>query len=701
MPLLAGDNQERLVTGRGAYLGDLELPPGTQEVVFIRSPFPHAAIGAITGAQLTGRDLPISPLSIEGPGLTARPWRGLPIDEARYLGEPVAMVWAADRYEAEDLAEQVEVDWTELDLEPPLPIFEAERSSGDVDRLFASAAHTFERTFKAARQTPLPMESRGVLARPLPDGRMELWTSTQVPHIVRRDVAQALGVSEDRIRVLVPHVGGGFGLKAHVFAEELALCAAAWRAEIPLRYLEDRRENLVASAHAHDTEIRLRVAVDADGRFRAVDAEVRADVGAYSIRPFSASLEPMTSAPTLFGPYAIDAFRFRATALATNKCPVGAYRGVGMNAAIYATERMVDEIAAALGADPLELRRLNAIRHLPTTTPAGRELDSGDYGRLLDQLAEDSGYEALRQEQQAARDAGRLVGIGIGFFNEHSGTGSTDYRRRGVMAVPGLDAARIVVADDGRITIYTSAAEAGQGHADTYRSIAARELGLRPEAVDVVEGDTDLAPFGSGSFASRGAVGVVEAVVQCLREVAARDLAPGTDVSRTVDPSQVFPSGAHLALVEVDPIRLTTAVRRYVAVEDAGTPLNLDVFEGQVRGGIVMGIGDVLYEEIVYDVSGQILTSALLDYLVPLATDAPWIEMHHLESPSPRTVLGSKGIGEAGTIGAFGAVANAVADAVRPLGAALWRLPYSPDRLFEAIELARRPSPDAAEAPEP
>lgn len=655
-------------------------------MAFLRSPFPRALIGPIVGANASGRDLDLRPLTIEGPGLTPRPWRALPVDEARFVGEAVAMVWAADRYEAEDLLDSVEVEWEPLPPMEPTPIFKATFVNGPVDDHFSHAVHVFERTFRAARQTALPLEPRGVLARPLAGGRLELWTSTQVPHLVRRDVAAALGISEERIRVLVPQVGGGFGVKAHVFAEEIALAAAALRAGHPLRWVEDRRENLVASAHAHDTAVRLRVAVDGDGRLLAVDATVTADVGAYSIQPFSASLEPMTCATTLFGPYSIDAIRFDAIGLATNKCPVGAYRGVGMDAAVYATERMVDEIAAALAVDPLEIRRRNAIAALPATTVTGRELDTGDYPRLLEELEQRAQYQALRAQQQAARAAGRLVGIGIGLFNEHSGTGSSDYRRRGVTAVPGVDAARIVVSAEGRLTIFTSAADAGQGHADTFRALAAAELGIRPEAVDVVEGDTDLAPFGSGSFASRGAVGVVDAVIQCLREVAARDLAPGTDVSRTLDPTQVFPSGVHLALVEIDPRSFIPRVVDYVAVEDAGTALHPAVFEGQVRGGIVMGLGDVLYEEIVYGADGQILTSSLLDYLVPLATDMPPASLAHLESRTPRTVLGSKGVGEAGTIGAFGAIANAVADALRPLGASPWQLPYSPDRLFRALQ---------------
>jgi aerobic carbon-monoxide dehydrogenase large subunit len=689
MPLLKGDEAARLVAGRAPYLADLDLGADALEVAFVRSPLPHAAIRSVGGEQAaTASDLGLQPLAIEGPGLRPRPWHALARERVRYLGEPVAAVWAGDRYRAEDLAARVRLDLEELPLEDPAELFSATFSGGDPDAAFGRAERVLEGSFRAARQTPLPLEGRGVAAAwDAESGRIRLWTSTQVPSLVRTGVARCLGIEEDRLQVLVPRVGGGFGLKAHLFAEEVVLAALAMRLRRPVRWVEDRWENLVASAHAHDTEVRLRVGVDGDGRVLAVDAEVTADVGAYSIYPFSASLEPMTAAQTLFGPYAIEALRFRARGLASNRCPVGAYRGVGMNAAVHATERMMDVIAAALAIDPLELRRRNVHGSLPVETVAGRRLDSGDYPELLRRLEEESGYAGLRRRQAEARAEGRLVGIGIGVFNEHAGAGAGDYRRRGVSTIPGHDAARVRVGGDGRIVVHTSAADAGQGHAETYREVAARELGVPPDRVDVVEGDTDACPPGTGTFTSRGAVGVLESVVQALRAAAEADLAPGTDVTRTVDASQVFPSGAHLAVVEVDPVSLVPRVVRYVAVEDCGTVVHRDVVEGQVRGGVAMGIGNVLFEEHVHGPDGQILTATMQDYLVPLAADVPEVEMAHLESPSPRTSLGSKGAGEAGTVGACGAVANAVADAVRPLGGReLDRLPYSPARIFESLQ---------------
>jgi carbon-monoxide dehydrogenase large subunit len=519
---------------------------------------------------------------------------------------------------------------------------------------------------------------------PPPPGRLTVHTSSQVPHVVRRGLALALGLDEAAIRVVVPDVGGGFGLKAHLFAEEIVVAALARRLGRPVRWVEDRLENLVAGVHAHDNVVRLRVGVDPDGRLLAVDAEVDSDVGAHSVYPFSASLEPVTAGAALFAAYAPRALRVRARALSSHRCPVGAARGVGTHTAVFATERMLDLVAAELGVDPLEVRRRNALAGLPRTTLSGRALDSGDYAALLDRLDEAAGYAALRAEQAAARSAGRLAGVGVALFNEHSGTGAAEYRARGLSEVSGLDASRVRVLADGRVEVSASSVEIGQGLAETCRHVAARELGVDPGLVDVVMGDTDRCPAGTGAFVSRGAVGLLDSVVAACRAAAERDLEPGTDVVRVVDPRQVFASGAHLAVVEVDPVSWVPRVLRYVAVEDCGTVVDEAAVDGQLRGGVAMGIGQALLEECVYSPDGQPRSATLLDYLVPVAPDVPAVELSHLVSPSPRTALGSKGVGEAGTIGAVAAVANAVADAVAPLGAELTALPCSPNRLFEA-----------------
>ena len=681
------DAEERLVRGQGDFLADLELD--ALEACFVRSPYPHARVQSISlpgGRGLTGAQLArlAGPLRVDGPGLKAVPWWPLAVEKVRFVGEAVAVVWAEDRYLAEDLADETEVDYEPIpagplhEEAPDGVLYESRREGGDFEAAFGRAARVLERTFKTARQTPLPLEARGVVARwDGAAGRLTVWTSTQVPNLVRTVLASSLQLAEGDVRVIVPVVGGGFGLKAHVFPEELAVAALARHLDRTVRWVEDRRENLLASAHAHEETVRLRLALDDQGRFLAVDAEVSCDVGAYSVFPFSASLEPVTTGQTLFGPYALEAFRLHASGLASSKCPAGAYRGVGMNAAAFATERMVDIAARELGLDPLELRRRNAIREFPTVTAAGRELDSGDYLGLLGRL--DAPYRELRRQQAEARREGRLFGIGVGFFNEHSGTGASEYQTRGITTIPGVDSARVRVGEDGTIEIATGGADAGQGHAETYRLLAARELGVAAEKVVVFEGDTDACPPGSGTFVSRGAVGGLTALTEALREVAEKDLAPGLEVTRVVDPKQVFPSGAHLAAVEVDPLGLNPRVIRYLAVEDCGVVVNERAAEAQVRGGVAMGMGGVLLEEIRYSEDGQPLASTLLDYLVPLAPDVPEIEIEHQESPSPLTALGSKGVGEAGTIGAFAAVANAVADAVQ---AELNELPCSPDRIF-------------------
>jgi carbon-monoxide dehydrogenase large subunit len=560
--------------------------------------------------------------------------------------------------------------------------------AGGVDDAMARADLVVERTFRPARQSAVPLETRGVVAEhDRASGVTTVWTSTQLPHLVRQGIAHALGADEASVRVIVPRVGGGFGLKANLYAEEIALAALARHLDLRVRWIEDRTENLVASTHAHDTQIVLRVGADSSGRLQAIDAAVRADVGAYSVWPATVMPEAAVAATSVFAPYVFPAFRVNIQAVATNKAPVGPCRGIGQNAAVFATERAMDLIAAELGIDPLEIRRRNVVRDLSWTSPAGRKLDSCNYDELFALLEPE--YEQLRAMQAEARASGRLFGVGLGVFNEISASGSQDYQRRGVTSLPGTDAARVVVTERGRIEIYTSAADAGQGHAETYRTLAVGELGLDPDLIDVIEGDTSACPDGSGTFISRGAVGVAASVLEALREVAKRGIEPGTDVTRVHDPTQVYPSGAHLAAVEIDPVDLVPKVIRYLAVEDCGHLLCPDVVDGQIRGGVAMGIGEVLHEAHVYAADGQLETSTLRDYLVPLTTTVPPIEIRHHESPTPATPLGTKGVGEAGTIGAFGAVPNAVADALSTLGVELTELPFTPERIFTAMSPPR------------
>lgn len=705
MPRLTLDTAARLVSGRGQFVGDLHAE-GHVEVCFVRSALPHARVDRVdlrTQQGATGVELGLRPIPLETGGMVPVNWQPLALDRVRYVGEPIAMVWAEDRYTAEDLAERAIVDCSPLSATTPIHdsapggvLLSRVLDSGGLDDAMTKADLVIERTFRPARQSAVPLETRGVLAEhDATTGVTTIWTSTQLPHLVRRGIAHALGADEASVRVVVPNVGGGFGMKANLYAEEIALAALARRLGVAVRWIEDRTENLLAGTHAHDTQITLRVAADRSGRLLAVDAAVRSDVGAYSVWPTTAMPEAAVAAMSLFGPYVFPRFRVRIDAVATNKAPIGPCRGIGQNAAVFATERSMDLIAAQLGIDPLEVRRRNVVRDLAWTSPAGRKLDSGDYEELFSLLEPE--YLRLRAAQAEARAAGRLFGVGLGVFNEISASGSQDYRGRGVTSLPGTDAARAVVTQDGRIEIYTSAADAGQGHADTYRTLATAELGLSPDRIDVIEGDSARCPAGSGTFISRGAVGVAACVVEVLREVAKHDCEPGTDVTHVHDPTQVYPSGAHLAAVEIDPADLVPKVVYYLAAEDCGRIINPDVVDGQIRGGVAMGIGEVLHEAHRYSADGQLQTTTLRDYLLPLTTTVPDIEVRHREAPTPATPLGTKGVGEAGTIGAFGAVPNAVADALAGLAIELTELPHTAEQIFGTMSSVSGRSPHDAQ----
>lgn len=699
MSRLIPDAAARLVCGQAEFVADLAADV---EVCFVRAQAACARLGGVVlpGIQGVGAgELGLRPIMLEAGGLVPVAWHPLAVERVRYVGEPVAMVWAEDRYQAEDLAEAVVIDYVPLPSGTPIHegapddvLLSRALDAGGVDDAMARADLVLDRTFRSARQSAVPLETRGVVAEhDGVSGVTTVWTSTQLPHLVRQGIAHALGVDEASVRVVVPRVGGGFGLKANLYAEEIALAALARRLGVRVRWVEDRTENLMASTHAHDTQIVLRVGADRAGRVLAIDAEVRADVGAYSVWPATVMPEAAVAAVSLFAPYVFPAFRVKILAVATNKAPVGPCRGIGQNAAAFATERAMDLIAAELSIDPLEIRRRNVVRDLSWTSPAGRKLDSCNYDDLFALLEPE--YARLRARQAEARAAGRLFGVGLGVFNEISASGSQDYQRRGVTSLPGTDAARVVVTDGGRIEIHTSAADAGQGHAETYRALAVGELGLDPDLIDVIEGDTASCPEGSGTFISRGAVGVAAAVLEALREVAKRDFQPGTDATRVHDPTQIYPTGAHLAVVEIDPLDLVPKVVRYLAVEDCGHLIHPEIVDGQIRGGVAMGIGEVLHEAHVYAADGQLETSTLRDYLVPFTTTVPPIEIRHHESPTPATPLGTKGVGEAGTIGAFGAVPNAVADALATLGVELTELPLSPERIFTAMRRVPNSTP--------
>jgi carbon-monoxide dehydrogenase large subunit len=578
--------------------------------------------------------------------------------------------------------------------------------------------------------------------------RFTIWSSTQNPHPARTIFASVLGVPEGDVRVIAPDIGGSFGIKGSGYPEAVALAFLARRLQRPIKWVEDRREHLLACAHAHEQQVQVTVAVNRDGIVTAVRAKVLVDQGAHALGPIGAGLEPMTTGQSIIGPYRIAHFDCEAYGLLTNKCPQGPYRGVGTVQGIFVIERIMDTIAERLGIDPAEVRRRNLIQphEFPYATPAGRLYDSGNYPEALERVLRLADYDRLRRLQAEARARQEYLGIGVVCFIEHTSTGSPDYRKRGVVGMPAFDAATVRMDAQGNVDVKVSASSSGQGHERVFANLAAAELGIAAERVRVVQGDTAMTPYGAGSTVSRSAVSTGGALHLALQDLKSKlfqlarffldtdaelelsagavvvkhhperqvplsqvagvaynrsleivlpaHIEPGLECTRTFDPPhQVFGNGAHIAVVRVDPETARVQVEQYYIVEDCGTILDHDVVEGQVQGAVAQGIGNAIFEELTYDDVGQLMTASLMDYLVPYATDIPVMQTEHMETPSPFTFNGVKGVGEAGTVGAYAAVPCAVADALRPLGVDVTSLPLSPQRLWEQIKAGALPSP--------
>jgi carbon-monoxide dehydrogenase large subunit len=610
-------------------------------------------------------------------------------------------------------------------------LFSQRRSHGDVDGAFAAAAHVVRETFTHARCSAAPLEGRGLIARWEADA-LTLWTGSQVPHVFRTGVARALDLPEARVRVIVPDTGGGFGQKMHVTPEDLVVAALARHAGRPVKWVETRRENLAAAAQARQARVEIEAAADAAGTLLALRARLLSDAGAYHIYPLTAALEPLGTASILPGPYRTPAYAFELTALATTKPPLGAYRGVGMTMGAFVMERTLDLLADRMGLDPAEIRRRNLIPRegYPFTSATGFVYDSGDYPKALEQALTLAGYEQRKREREAGRARGRLLGVGLACYTEYTGIGSETYRRRGMADMAGHETARVAMAEDGSVTCHVSFPSQGQGHATTTAQLVADQLGVPLDAVTVRSPDTETGPAGTGTFASRGAVvqsGAAAAAAAAVRakllviagglleagpadlvlrdgQVSVRgvpdrgipvaevarvahtprpDGAPGLEATHAFDPpGPTFSGAVHVASVEVDAETGRVAVSDYVVVEDCGPVINPMIVEGQIHGAVAQGIGEALGERLVYDDSGQLATGTLMDYALPGAAALPSFTVGHLETPSPLTPGGYKGMGEGGTIGAPAAIANAVADAVKPLGVAVTALPILSESLL-------------------
>jgi carbon-monoxide dehydrogenase large subunit len=765
----------RLLTGVGAYTDDRQSASALH-VAFRRSDQSHARIRAIdcsparnapgVVAVFTAEDLAdlVTPILATSriPNYYATPILPLARGKVRYVGEPVVGVIADSRYHAEDAIELVAIDYEPLPLvtDPeeavrsgaPLLHEEAgtnvlvsrEFKRGDVDDAIASAPVRVQGRFRMRRKTAMAIEPRVCLAEyETKHETLTLHSATQVPGIVRDALALALGIPGNRIRVVAPDVGGGFGGKGSLYPEEIFVCAAARRLERPIKWTSDRMEDLAATSQGFDEIVDAELAVDNGGRVVALRADVLGDVGAYSIYPWTAALEPVQVVSFLPGPYRVPHYHGCVRAVATSKAPTGPYRGVGRPISTFVMERLMDMAAAKIGIDAKEIRLRNLVptAELPYKVASGIVWDKSGFQECLNMACDAIGYDTLRARQEEARAAGRWTGIGIACYAELTGIGSRISVAPGMPIQTGTETAIIRIDDTGGVTASFGVASHGQGLETTLAQVVAEHLGASFDDIRIVHGDSAAVPGATGTYASRSMVlagGAATLAAQAVREkvlkaashlleTSAADLVAedgkvtvaGTDRSitfrevarsvyseidqlppgardelaatKTYDP--VFgttTSATHIATVEIDPETYEVRVDRFVVAEDCGRLVNPLIVDGQVHGGVAQGIGAALYEEIVYDEQGQITTASLVDYLVPSACEIPSMDVLHLESASPTTLGGFRGMGEGGTIGAPAAIANALADALSPLGIEINELPVTPERLFRLIEAARR-----------
>jgi carbon-monoxide dehydrogenase large subunit len=766
----------RMITGTARYIDDISRP-GELYAALVRSPEAHATITAIDTsaaaahpdvvAVFTGEDLAgdfASPMAMawSPPGVEINTPEMWPLSrgEVKHVGEPVAVVVGRDRYSVVDAAEQVIVEY-----EPKPVVTDPERaledsstlvweqfgtnrthewkvSGGDIDAALAEADVVVEHRVVNHRTAGAAIEPRGVLADPQGEG-VTLYSSTQVPHILRFVLAGILGMPEDRLRVVAPDVGGGFGSKLQIYPEEALMVVLARRLKRPIKWIETRSENMATTHHGRDQIAYVTLGAKRDGTLTACRARILADLGAYQLllTPFI----PELGFPVMGGCYKIPALDLTFEGVFTNKFCTDAIRGAGRPEATYWIELMMDKLAAELGMDRLELRRKNFIGtdEFPYTTPLGIVYDSGNYHLTLDRLLERLDLDAFRREQAELRERGIYRGIGFSTYVEVCGLAPS--RAVGPQGV-GLQAAfwesaMVRVHPSGSATVFTGTSPHGQGHDTGFAQIAADRLGIDPERIEVIHGDTNEGPWGWGTYGSRSlAVGgeavarAAEKVQDKARQICAAlleadpedieladgkyrvrgspdkfktlaeisgaahippqelptDIEPGLEATTMYDPENfVFPFGAHACVVDVDVETGKVKVVRHIAVDDCGPAINPMLIEGQIHGGVAHAIGQALYEQVHYDETGQLVTGTFVDYALPTAAELPSFETDRTETPSPVNSLGVKGVGEAGTIAATPAVTAAVLDALEPLGVKWLDMPLTPIRVWQAIEEAR------------
>jgi carbon-monoxide dehydrogenase large subunit len=763
----------RLLSGRSLYVNDVTLPRMVH-IAFVRAWPAHALLRSIdvsaalampaVVAALTAADLPDAGVTdsnlITNLAKTRQP--AIARDRVRFAGEVVAIVVAKDRYEAEDAAEVVQVDYNVLPAvteagspRPPghVPIFDElpddaiydkGETFGDPSAAFDAAAHVVENDFDSGRSNASPLETRGCVASYDPSSNnLEFWASTQGPHLLRRKLAMTTGVPEHRIKVRTHDVGGAFGQKIPIHAEEILVALVAIRLGRPVKWIEDRHENLVAAPHARGQRVKLLLAFDAEGRMLGLRGRLLADAGAYSHNSTSALIESYLTARTLPGPYRIENYEYRLRCELTNKSPIAPYRGVGFVTAQVARELLIDEAARRIGIDRLELRRKNLIRRdeFPYTSATGLVFDSGSYIESLDRVADMAGYDEFLTLQSESRKTSRYLGLGISPHVEPTGWGTEGTNQVAWHSFPSNDSARVSLDQSGKATVMVGTTSQGQGIETVVAQVVADVIGLPLTDVRVDSTDTSSTPISlAGTRASRsavvagGAVGLAatemrEKILRVAGEILEADPAdleiaggvvsikgspgrsksvadvvsaafttaafrrvdpePNFTATRFYDPGASYANASIGAVVEVDTLTGVVRVLRLLAVEDCGTIINPTIVEGQLAGGMAQGLGGALLERIDYGPEGQNLTGTLIDYLLPTSMEVPDMEIDHLVSPSPSTWRGIKGVGESGAIGAPAAIALAVADALAPFGARVSRFPMIPETVMAMIDGAR------------
>jgi carbon-monoxide dehydrogenase large subunit len=765
-----------LITGQARYTDDLTAP-GMVWMAVVRSPHAHARITSVdvsrarkaegVVAAYTGEELAsewAAPLPCAWPvteEMANPPHWPLARDKVRYGGDGVAVVIAETRALAKDAAELVEVAYEPLpavtDLEAALddgaPLVHDELESnrcytwaiegpepGAVDQAFAAAAVTVSERYRHQRLIPNAIEPRSVLVQPAPaQGEFTMWSATQVPHILRVTLALTTGIPESKLRVIAPEVGGGFGSKLDIYAEEALCLVLARKLGTPVKWTEERSEGYLATIHGRDIVQEIELAATAEGKITAVRVRVRSAMGAY-LQLVTPGIQ-LLGAWVYGGAYDIDAYSFECVGVFTHTTPTDAYRGAGRPEATFAIERAIDALGRKLGKDPVEIRRLNFIREFPAALASGLEMDVGDFDACLDRALELLDLDAVRREQAARRERGDAKQLGVGFSTYIEMCGLAPSRILGAIryVAGGWDAATVRCQPTGTVQVLTGVSPHGQGHETTWSQIAADRLGVPIENVEVLHGDTAVVPLGMDTYGSRSlAVGGValwhatEKIIVKARKIAAHQLevaeadlvfergrfgVKGTDKGMTIaeaafaawtahnlpdglepgleetyvydPPNFSWPSGCHICVVEVDEETGRVEVARYIAVDDIGVVINPTIVEGQLHGGVAQGIGQALFEEALYDEDGNLVTSSMASYAVPSAAELPRYELDRVETPSPTNPLGVKGVGEAGTIASTPAVINAVLDALAPFGVTDIDMPATPERVWHAIQEAK------------